>query len=305
MPHPRRFGGRSPARRGTAVNSAIEDECIVKIQHVILTRFNLATPGREKAIRNQPGWLSERFELFERYCLPSVAAQTHKDFHWIVFFDEKTPDQFKERIDQLRGSCGFYPYYTKLFPADGWANAIREVLGPQPQGTHLLTTRLDNDDGLALDFTQRLHENVVSVHAGDIPLVFNFTQGFILNRARLYRLRHKSNAFASLLEPFDENMRTITTIPHMDLGNEYEIRQIEGPGAWLQVVHETNVSNKIRGFRVSSNEAKQRFPSAIGDEFEDASAAIALLENTTISLVRGARDRFLDLRRGLVGKNPT
>ncbi len=49
--------------------------------HLILTRFNLATPGRESAIRNRPGWLAERFDLFERICLPSVASQTCRDFN--------------------------------------------------------------------------------------------------------------------------------------------------------------------------------------------------------------------------------
>ena len=29
--------------------------------HVVTTRFNLATPGRESAFRNRPGWLAERF----------------------------------------------------------------------------------------------------------------------------------------------------------------------------------------------------------------------------------------------------
>lgn len=276
----------------------------VSIKHAILTRFNLATPGREKAIRNQPGWLEERFELFERYCLPTVAAQTLRDFHWIVFFDQETPAAFKDRIERLRKVQEFHPYYTGLFPADGWANAIREVLGPQLEGTRLLTTRLDNDDGLACDYVERLRDEASLIETLKMPIAFNFTQGFILYQNRLYSHRHTSNAFASLFESFGMSMRTVATIPHMDLENQVALHQIDGPGAWLQVIHETNVSNKIRGLRVSARDVQGRFSEAVSADFQDISASAALLENATYGLMRGARDRLLDLRRAIMGNKP-
>ena len=43
--------------------------------------------------------------LFEQYCLPSIANQTCKEFEWIVLFDSKTPDIFKERIRELQEKC--------------------------------------------------------------------------------------------------------------------------------------------------------------------------------------------------------
>ena len=276
----------------------------VDIKHVILTRFNLATPGREQAIRNQPGWLAERFELFERYCLPSIAAQTNKNFDWIIFFDEQTPAEFKERIESLRKIQEFHPYYTGLFPADGWADAIRNVLGAQQERTLLLTTRLDNDDGLARDYIDRLQRSAANIRETAKPVAFNFTKGFILAQDRLYGHSHKSNAFASLLEPFDNNMRTVTTIPHMDLANQVELHQIGGPGAWLQVIHETNVSNKVRGVRISSREAAERFPESMSAGFKDIGATAALVENATLGLLRGARDLLLDLRRAIKGSKP-
>ncbi len=46
---------------------------ITRVDHVLLTRFNLPTPGVEGLIRAREGWLQDRIELFELYCAPSVA----------------------------------------------------------------------------------------------------------------------------------------------------------------------------------------------------------------------------------------
>jgi len=49
-------------------------------RHVMITRFNVMF--RDLAHTRAAGkgldaaWLAERFDLFERYCLPSVLAQT-------------------------------------------------------------------------------------------------------------------------------------------------------------------------------------------------------------------------------------
>ncbi len=77
------------------------------LQHFILTRFNIllwykAKDGRK--VRTTK-WLEHRFLLFEKYCLPSIKSQTCQDFEWIVLFDSKTPDSFKERIDRYQKEC--------------------------------------------------------------------------------------------------------------------------------------------------------------------------------------------------------
>ena len=76
-------------------------------QHFILTRFNLLLWNRSKdgqKVRTTK-WLEYRFSLFEKYCLPSIMNQTCKNFEWIVLFDSKTPDSFKERIASYQKEC--------------------------------------------------------------------------------------------------------------------------------------------------------------------------------------------------------
>lgn len=68
------------------------------VQQFLLTRFNIhdvADAGNAGVSRR---WLKQRLNLFERYCVPSVAAQTLADFEWLIFCDEATADDDLEHI---------------------------------------------------------------------------------------------------------------------------------------------------------------------------------------------------------------
>lgn len=268
----------------------------VDFAHVVMTRFNLATPGRESAIRNRAGWLEERFALFERHCLPTMAAQTCRDFTWIVYFDEGTPEPFRARIEACRQVAPFTPYFTPLFQAEGWPRSVRETIGQAVP--LLLTTRLDNDDGLAVDYVARM-QAAVAASDGGAPCAFNFTEGFLLQGDRLYAHSHRSNAFASVLEAWADGPLTAPGIEHMRLAERGAVRQIDGPGAWLQVVHGGNVSNRVRGRRVPPATAAERFPIAATGPLSPVSPLALGVENVVMGPVRALRDAAAGLlRRG-------
>jgi len=267
--------------------------------HVIMTRFNLATPGRESRIRLRPGWLSERFGLFERYCLPSIAAQTVQTFTWIIYFDEETPAEFRERIEACRRVHPFVAYFSPLFPSEGWPRSVREVLAPggTAPAPWLLSTRLDNDDGLAVDHVQRL-QAAVAAKARPERCSLNLTDGLVLHDGRVYDHTHLSNAFASWLEPWDDAMCTAQSIEHMKMDQYGPIQQVPGPPAWLQVVHGGNVSNKIRGRRVPAGRARGRFPPELLAGLQESSSTTIALENLFLTPRRSALDAASALWRG-------
>lgn len=264
-------------------------------RHVLMTRFNLATPGKESDIRNRPGWLAERFELFERICLPSVAAQTCTAFDWIIYFDEGTPEPFRERIAACQRVFPFHAYFTGLFPGSGWPRSVREVLGVETG--LLLSTRLDNDDALAADFVERLHAAVAE--RGAPPGSWNFTNGFVVGSARAYALAHPANPFFSWLEPVGPDMRTAPSIMHLDIADHGPVFQIGGPGAWAQMVHGGNVSNKLRGQLVDPAALAGRFPAAVTEGLEPISAGTLLFERAVAEPARRLRDTLLETRHRL------
>lgn len=267
-------------------------------RHVILTRFNLATPGRESKLRNEPTWLSHRFELFEKYCLPSVAAQTCRDFDWLIFFDEATPQAFKDRIEAARKVFPFTAIYTPLFPSEGWRLASLAVVKADPRSA-LLTTTLDNDDAIAADFVERLQQCAAG-HLQDAPLAFNFRNGLVLSGGNLYFHQHESSAFRTLLEPYGDSLRTAADVPHMEMGDHFTIRQIDGEPGWLQVVHERNVSNKARGDRVSVESYRALFPSAIMDGVENPSSFSMMIDRSVSAPFRRVRDAGIAFVKGVL-----
>ena len=85
-------------------------------EHYIITRFNLPifqakVAGKESTSCSKE-YLQYRFELFEKYCMPSIMNQTCQNFKWLVLFDINTPDEFKQRITKLHNK---YPNLVHCF----------------------------------------------------------------------------------------------------------------------------------------------------------------------------------------------
>lgn len=78
----------------------------MSIKHFIATRFNLKieewNTAKDGSVVLTEKWLEERFNLFEKYCFPSVANQSIKNFYWLIFFDVSTPDIFKNELRNIQ-----------------------------------------------------------------------------------------------------------------------------------------------------------------------------------------------------------
>ena len=260
--------------------------------HLILTRFNVRSGGREQPIRERRDWLAQRFELFDTFCFPSVAAQTRKDFRWIVFFDAHTPEPFRSRIEQYRQ----LPQFTPLF-VDGWEKRIvfptlRAMARPGDQ--EILTTRLDNDDGLHSRYVERLREEVERRGRG----FYNFSTGLVYCGGRVYQHADPSNAFMSALEPVTA-CRTVWRKPHTDICETQVVHQVEMPHAWLQVIHGTNVSNRVRGVRVSPAVVRDGYGALTRMTFREDSEIQRWLDNHLLRFVRAQRDALVRTGRRL------
>lgn len=265
--------------------------------HVVLTRFNLPTGGREAPLRNQPDWLAKRFDLFERFCLPSMAAQTCQDFEWIIYFDDATPREFRIRIKEDQGIRRFHAMFlTTLDPHLG-GKSTYEFIGERP-GAMLLTTKLDNDNSLSKHFVAKLQQAAVGHRGGT---AFNFTNGYVLSGNRLYLHCHRSNAFVNFLEAYTPEAMTAIKFRHMQLARNAVVVQLEEPRAWLQVVHGANVSNRTRGRLVAKKDLEDDladFPASAISEVVDPPWTEVLSGRLISEPLRASRD----LASGLINK---
>jgi hypothetical protein len=223
----------------------------MSVDHVLLTRFNLPTAGVEGVVRAREGWLRNRVELFERYCAPSVAAQS-RPVRWIVYLDPESPGWLMDRLAPLAGGGLFRPILRASVSQEELVSDLRETV-PSPQRV-LITTNLDNDDGLAVDFAER----VASAPGPPGRAVLYVTRGLVASPRGLFLRRDPVNAFPSVREGWDDPV-TAWSEYHNEFPRVMPAVQLDGPPAWLQVVHGENVSNRVRGRLVSPGSYVDRF----------------------------------------------
>ncbi|MET4002974.1 hypothetical protein ABIB48_001692 [Arthrobacter sp. UYCu511] len=264
----------------------------MRIDHVLLTRFNLPSVGVESLVRAQEGWLVDRIALFERYCLPAVAQQSEQGFHWIIYLDTQSPQWLRERIGEL-GNCGlFTAIYRDEVPHDVLVADIRGVTGAG--GDVLLTTNLDNDDGLAVDFVSRLQSAVKSQSRVAVYVV----NGLIQQSGRLYLRRDRVNAFCSVSESWEAPL-TCWTDWHTKLGELMPVIEILGHPGWLQMIHTGNVSNRVRGTRVAPGKYREIFKVGL-DEAGDPAAFELILDSCVFSPLRAGKDALRGAAKALI-----
>ncbi len=212
-------------------------------RHVILTRFNIRV---EQAAPADSSWLDHRFALFERFCLPSVQAQKCQNFTWVLFCDPDIPAKYHDRIAAYAQWPNLRPiFFRHVFDKD----MVRATVAAMAiDCTHLITSRLDNDDAICRTFI----ESVQTRFSGQDFEFLNFTNGYILDaeEGTIWSGQHSSNAFISLVERAD-NYSTVYCANHMELNLWGPIHQIENPVGWLQVVHRKNLLNRVWGTPVS------------------------------------------------------
>jgi hypothetical protein len=239
------------------------------IDYAILTRFNLPSKGYESLIRSKEGWLRERIALFERYSVPSVQAQTNQEFHWIIYFDPESPEWLKSRIQEHVDQKIYMPFFRTSVSTEELINDIRSVTGGH--GKRLITTNLDNDDGLAVDFVERLKNAAPQKHRTAIYL----TRGLIKSESNLYLRIDRVNAFASVAEDW-ESPSTCWSDWHTLLGKSMPTLEIQEEPGWLQVVHSRNVSNRVRGRLLSPSRYTHLFPVLLDDVKEPRPIDLAI-----------------------------
>jgi hypothetical protein len=265
------------------------------LAHFLITRFNVRSSGALSGVSSRPHWLDRRIGLFERYCLPSVQSQSRTDFNWLLYFDAETPQPYRAIFESYGKLKNVIPVYLGRNEFRG--ERIRaDILGHiDDSTTHILTTRLDNDDAISRDFVEILREHVHTTE----KRAYNFRIGLVLHEGKTYATRDPSNAFISLCEPL-EDFGTVWRTQHTDLRHIAPVRQIDGPATWLQVVHDMNVKNRVKGRRVPLCESLKDFEIDLGEVPDETRHAI-LLDNLLAYPVRVAGELARQGAKAILG----
>ena len=234
----------------------------VSMVHYILTRFNLNLFARDKygnATLTEE-WLENRFQLFETYSLPSIKAQTSKNFYWLVLMDRDTPKFYLDRMYQHKEQCPNLRI-IRVKPEGGpkFLLIFQQVIqkdffkGRGTEDNLVLSTWMDNDDSLSIDFVERLQNE-----AGKLPrqnptfIIFHYGLQYFVKRNLAVNYRYDNNHFISLLESYGPQGVVRTAFGY---GSHWSVFDFKDCGihnvmnknhpAWIEVVHGSNVSNDL------------------------------------------------------------
>ena len=139
--------------------------------HVVSTRFCLGQGNVEPLVQ-------ARLMLFATICLPGMAAQSDKRFIWIIYADDTLPPSVQQ---QLRAMLSAHPTFH-LVVLDSEVEVPRKdtatisyAMCQMParqqlsraglqhqqlaQGSYILSTRIDADDSLSVDWASELHKS--------------------------------------------------------------------------------------------------------------------------------------------------
>ena len=229
--------------------------------HFLITRFNLKKDDwktdKNSAVVLDKKWLKNRVDLFKKFCLPSVLAQTSKNFKWLIFFEKDSENDLRSLLLQLQEHSFIIPVFLSGYKE--FQSMLPSILAEKASKNQwLLTTRLDNDDATNNFFVETLQKNL---HLSGSNNVYHFPQGLCLDLGKTFRLAsytYPLNQFVSLLEKKEENssFKTVLCREHDKWDSSFHLIQVQLKDAWLQVTHHANMANIFKGVPVFSSRLK-------------------------------------------------
>ena len=227
--------------------------------------------------------LNQRFWLFEKITLPSLKAQTNKDFHCFILSSNMMPEWAQVRLVE---NCDKYlgnENYTIRFARPGRARkfqrfALMNFAGEDP----VAQVVLDDDDALSSDFVENLctHLNSMDYSASDENLHFiTFPKGYALGlRAESTRLWRHDYKFINLGLTMigNSNLKNIFGISHRQAPKTFGFRTDGKKPMYIRTLSNVNDSHAIVRDKwsemadwQSEKDVVERFPWLPEIQFED------------------------------------
>ena len=217
-------------------------------QHVLITHFNLPLFGSLKGLEEK--WLKDRFNLFDKYCFPSVFNQTNKDFIWFVYFNDKTPKKYMKKIQKYQEE---FENFTPVFCSTKEQYDIKEKKLAQSfkkDSDWVLTTMLDNDDMLNKNYINEIQNSFYKKHFSFLDFIHGYN--YDVNNCHLKKRIYEHNPFSSCIKKADK----IDKLSFGDHPGIYKlgcVKSIRTKPMWCAITHGDNVSNHMKGINASDS----------------------------------------------------
>jgi hypothetical protein len=233
-------------------------------EHLLLTRFNLQYPYQDEYICDD-NWHQHRFSLFYNYCLPSVLNQTNSEFLWIILFNKSLREKYRSFIEDVQYQINRV-HFLYVRPGQDYREELFKFINNEIKTEVLITTRVDNDDIISIGYIKEIQDvfqNFINNEAC-LPCLVNAGNGYQAELNFPYRIvnveGYSYSPFLSLIS--DKNnegyFNTVVDKSHHLWDNSIATIEI-GKKAWIQIIHQNNLSNHISSKRLEIRIPKPEF----------------------------------------------
>lgn len=204
-----------------------------------------------------------------------MTKQTVQNWTWVVLVDPRD-ELLDERLKVFRdASPNLVPIYwdpdaevtnapwdkkpignerakiaATAYKHPGWLEAT------MPRAEHTLMTRLDDDDGFAVDALERFQRSLNGIRT---PTALMLPEGFRVWDGRQERVRHETNAMHSLFVPPGVTL-TVYDYGHRKVADKFPVRMIDNDPGWLWYRHPDTLSGWKQAIRPITPRVKALFP---------------------------------------------
>ncbi|KIT15260.1 glycosyltransferase [Jannaschia aquimarina] len=128
----------------------------------------------------EPERIARRFEYLETITLPSLAAQTDRDFRCVILTGSTMPFRHRKRLRELEARHDFLKVCVmdRMGALAAAKRSFRRGIVGEP--THVTGFRIDDDDAVATDYiarTRDLADRALAAGLADRPTVIAFSRG--------------------------------------------------------------------------------------------------------------------------------
>ena len=214
------------------------------IRYAIPNAFKNLNNSRDiKQLYEEP-YFSDRFNIFCNITLQSFIQQTDKAFKLFVYHTDLIPSDKKVLFDNLELQ---YPFLKNIYIPDANMYIPQEYIEDIN-----LTFRIDNDDGIAINFIERLQE-----------VKKNYTENTVITIPTLYRLcrlsedefkvakiYYPSNSIGLAYLTNEQNKTIMNLGFHDQIIKKFKTIKLPGNGG-LQIINNYNVLNQFKNEEVN------------------------------------------------------
>ena len=216
------------------------------MKHFLVTRFNVRASIEKVSISQSDAWLSHRFELFEKYCLPSVKNQSNQNCTWCVLFNTGTPQKYKEKVKKISNSYNnFMPIFINESSEINPALSRFIASNIEESDQYIITTRLDNDDLIHKQFIDTIQELFYPTNGMVIDLRKGYQVSIEKDNLEIRKYYHLFNHFISLVED-STNFLTVMSRNHFLWRDSKSIVVSDNKRLWIELVHSKNKANRVK-----------------------------------------------------------